>query len=45
MHIWDESSAQRGSSEVCSCLEHTILSRHTHANHLVLFVDKIKTKK
>ena len=39
MHIWDESEAQRGSSEVCSCLEHTILGRYEKAKHLVLFSD------
>lgn len=39
MHIWDESTAQRGSSEVCSCLENTILSRHSQAQRLVLFSD------
>ena len=48
MHIWDESTARRGSSEVCSCLENIILGMHCQADHLVLFSDgcsdKIKTK-
>ena len=39
MHVWDESTALRGSSEVCSCLESTISSRHRKATHLVLFSD------
>ena len=39
MHVWDESTALRGSSEVCSCLESTLSSRHRKATHLVLFSD------
>ena len=39
MHLWDETVAKRGSSEVCSCLQSTILSRHTNAKRLVVFSD------
>lgn len=39
MHIWDETVAKRGSSEVSSCLKATILERHKEARRLVLFSD------
>ena len=39
MHLWDETIAKRGSSEVCSCLESTIISGHTEAKRLVVFSD------
>ena len=39
MHIWDETVAKRGSSEVCSLLKETVLERHTEAKPLVLFSD------
>lgn len=41
MHLWSESEAGRGSSEVCSCLRDTLLRRHEihQGIDLVLFSD------
>ncbi|MES9884547.1 MAG: hypothetical protein ABW185_27190, partial [Sedimenticola sp.] len=39
MHLWNETTAKRGSSEVCSCLLQTVRERHTMAEKLVLFSD------
>lgn len=39
MHLWDETTAKRGSSEVASCLHCCHSQRHTGAKHLVLFSD------
>jgi hypothetical protein len=39
MHLWDETQARRGSSEVCSALKKTITSRYNGAKRLILFSD------
>ena len=39
MHLWDETTAKRGSSEVASCLHRCLSQRSTGAKHLVLFSD------
>jgi hypothetical protein len=39
MHLWSESEAKRGSSEVCSCLEHYLDTHESRTRHLVLFTD------
>ena len=39
MHLWDETTAKRGSSEVASCLYRCLSQRSTGAKHLVLFSD------
>ena len=39
MHLWDETTAKRGSSEVAYCLHRCLSQRSTGAKHLVLFSD------
>ena len=39
MHLWDETTAKQGSSEVASCLHQCLSQRSTGAKHLVLFSD------
>ena len=39
MHICDETQARRGSSEICTCLNSTIINDHSGANRLVIFSD------
>ena len=39
MHLWDETTAKRGSSEVASCLQRCLSQRSTGAKSLVLFSD------
>ena len=39
MHLWDETTAKRGSCEVASCLDYCFLNRNSGAKHLVLFSD------
>ena len=39
MHMWDGSTAKRGSCEVASCLESLLKERSTGAQRLVLFSD------
>ena len=39
MHLWDETTAKRGSSEVASCLDRCFTKRCTGAKRLVLFSD------
>lgn len=39
MHLWNETIAKRGSSEVCSCLNLTLNARKNNEQHLILFSD------
>ncbi|MEM6612842.1 MAG: hypothetical protein AAF652_11440, partial [Cyanobacteria bacterium P01_C01_bin.72] len=39
MHLWDETIAKRGSSEVCSCLQYTLNARKNNEENLILFSD------
>ena len=39
MHLWNETVAKRGSSEVASCLNSTLKTRHQNESHLILFSD------
>ena len=39
MHLWLESIAKRGSSEVCSCLQHYFVTHPPKSRRLVLFSD------